>query len=95
MNQILTIQLTPNDLKELIRNAVKEEIKLLNNSPPVKEDEYLSRKKASFILGISTQTLGKYTKNKLIVGYRIGGLVKYKRSEIELALTKIQTSKIN
>ena len=55
-------------------------------------EQWLTRKDVIAILGISMPTLSAWSKDGTIPGYRIGGLVRYKRSEIDIALKKIRTS---
>jgi len=49
----------------------------------------LTRDEAAKMLSISLVTLWKYTKDDVIPAYRIGSKVRYKKSEILLALKKM------
>lgn len=42
----------------------------------------ISKKEAAKILGISTRTLSTYRKQGKLIGYRIGGVVKYSHEDI-------------
>lgn len=55
--------------------------------------EYLSRKEAAKLLGVSLPTLNEWTKTGLVQGYRIASRVRYKRTEIETSLSKIKTQR--
>jgi len=56
-------------------------------------DELLTRKDAAKVLGISLNTLGKFTKTGKIPAYRIGAkAVRYKMNEVFQSLNKIQTT---
>ena len=52
----------------------------------------LSRTEAARFLGITLPTLHKYTKSGIIKGYRLGSMVRYKRSELLAALESMQTN---
>jgi len=49
----------------------------------------LTREETAEMLSISLVTLWKYTKDNLVPAYRIGTKVRYKKSEILLALKKM------
>jgi excisionase family DNA binding protein len=49
----------------------------------------LTREEAAKMLSISLVTLWKYTKSDIIPAYRIGTKVRYKKSEILLALKQM------
>jgi len=56
------------------------------------KEEWLTRKEVTEILGISLSTLNNWSKDGTIPGYRIGSLVRYKRSEIDATLKQMRTS---
>ncbi len=91
-NTILLQNVSQEELKELIRQSVREEIQAF--SPPQrKENEYLTRKEVKELLKISLPTLNEHTKTGKLKGYRIGGRVLYLRNDIENSLKEIATSK--
>lgn len=55
--------------------------------------DYLSRKEAAKLLGISLVTLSDWTKTGKIQGYRIGSRVRYKSAELETSLSAIKTTR--
>jgi excisionase family DNA binding protein len=57
------------------------------------KEAWLTRKEVIAILGISMPTLSAWSKDGTIPGYRIGGLVRYKRSEIDEAFKQMRTIK--
>lgn len=78
---------------EQIATAVAEKIQHLftiSNIEPTNEEKFLTRKEAAKMLNISLPTLSQYTKKRILVGYRVGVRVLYKKSEIDLALTQIK-----
>ena len=89
---------TPEQLKQVISESVRFEIaRLYPPTPlvPTKEpqDEYLTRKQAASLLGVSLPTLNEWSKSGTITGYRIATRVRYKRAEIERSLLQMKTSK--
>ena len=59
--------------------------------PPKQETEYITRKEAAKVLGVSLPTLNEWTKTGIVQGYRIASRVRYKRAELETSLSKIKT----
>lgn len=53
----------------------------------------LSRTEAAKFLGITLPTLHKYTQNGILKGYRLGTMVKYKRSDLLNSLEEINGNK--
>jgi len=67
-----------------IKSFLKEE------SQQQKDSEILlTREETAELLSISLVTLWKYTKDNLFPAYRIGSKVRYKKSEVLLALQKM------
>lgn len=55
---------------------------------------YLSARRTAQLLGISTVTLRRYTREGIITGaYRIKNVVKYRKDEVEKSLQTIKTVK--
>ncbi len=81
---------TSEQLKNEIVTEIREEIKLLTqNLQPQKQIEWLTRQETADLLSVSLVTLWAWNKNEILVAYRIGNKVRYKRSEVENALTKM------
>lgn len=82
---------SPEDLKNIILDDLKDELARLINSfkPEKKEDEYLTRKEVSKILKVSLTTISDWSKNNIIKPRRIGNLIRFKRSDIDKALIEI------
>ena len=91
-NSILIRNLTMEELQEMIRSTIKEEIQQASTFKK-KETIYLTRKEASTFLKISLPTLNNYTKAGRINGFRIGTRVLYKLEDLELNLNAIVTSR--
>lgn len=86
--------ISPEELKQSIINEVREELKAITvNFQPVNPPEYLTRQEVADILKVSLVTLSDWNKKKILNPYRLGNLIRYKRSEIEEALININQKK--
>ncbi len=86
---------TPEEFKESILTDVRAEIKLLaQNFQPIAPPEYLTRQETAEILKVSLVTLSDWNKKRILNPYRLGNLIRYKRSEIEQALISINAKKL-
>jgi len=83
------------DFQEIIGAIVRDELKQLqpNTSNQTANGEYITRRDICDRLKISLATLHCYTKDGTLKGYRIGGRVLYKLSEVEQSVKAIQTTK--
>ncbi len=89
VKQVLQIENTESsEFIPKILSGFKDLLKEHNQSS--KDDEILlTRDEAAKMLSVSLVTLWKYTKDDIIPAYRIGTKVRYKKSEILLALKKM------
>jgi excisionase family DNA binding protein len=89
VKQILQIENT--NSSEFIPQIMNQlRLVLKENKNHNKEEEILlTREETANMLSISLVTLWKYTKDGVIPAYRIGSKVRYKRSEILLALKQM------
>jgi excisionase family DNA binding protein len=87
--QILQIENT--NASEFIPKLVGEIKSFLKQDSQTKKDDeiILTREETAGLLSISLPTLWKYTRDGLFPAYRIGSRVRYKKSEILLALKKM------
>lgn len=95
-NQKITqlIGISPEEFKESILNDVRAELKALaQNFQPITPPEYLTRKEVSKILQVSLVTLSDWNKKGILKPYRLGNLIRYKRTEIDQSLININKSK--
>lgn len=82
--------ITPQQLKESILSDVRAELKVIaQNFQPKKQPEYLTRKEVAKILKVSLVTLSDWNKKGVLKPYRLGNLIRYKRTEIEESLIAI------
>ncbi len=93
MTQVFGV--SPEELRDSILIDVRAEIKSLAlNFQPIIPTEYLTRQETAEILKVSLVTLSDWNKKKILNPYRLGNLIRYKRSEIELALISINPKKV-
>lgn len=86
--------ITPNELKENILNDIRTELKaLVQHFQPLKPAEYITRKEAAKILKVSLVTLSDWNKKGVLKPYRLGNLIRYKRTELDEALISINSKK--
>jgi excisionase family DNA binding protein len=95
-NQKITqvIGISPDELKESILTDVRAELKSLSqNFQPITPPEYLTRQEVATILKVSLVTLSDWNKKGILKPYRLGNLIRYKRTEIDQALINVNKSK--
>ena len=92
-DKVLLSPIPLEELKNEISLSIKTEIErlLLQRQPANPLTDYLTRKQAGKILGVSLPTIDHWTKTGMIKGYRVGSRVRYKRPELAGALTAIKT----
>jgi len=95
MQQIAITQLTPQDLKQLIREVVQQELSSLTDSLSNTEVDRLNNreKTAIDILDVDLSTLHRWTQQGKIKAHAIGNRIYYKDSSIEEALIEILPKK--
>lgn len=96
MDKIILHSTPVPELCAMIGDIFREEFqkfKSTNPSSQQKNSEYLSRKEVCELLKISMATLHYYTKDGILQGYRIGGRVLYKLSEVETAVELVGSRK--
>ncbi|MDO6852399.1 helix-turn-helix domain-containing protein [Cellulophaga lytica] len=91
--QILQIENTQSS--DFIPQIVLELKRALDddNKNNIDSEKLLTREETAEMLSISLVTLWKYSKDNIIPAYRIGTKVRYKKSEILLALKKMNQFK--
>ena len=94
-NQITQVHnISSEDLKnEIVTNLVTElrkELQLMaDNLKPKTNPEFITSKDACKILGVTLPTIASWRKSGIIIAYRIGNKVRFKKSEIENSLKQI------
>lgn len=78
---------SPQELKDSIMSDVRAEIKdLAQKFQPKSTEEYLTRQETAKMLKVSLVTLSDWNKKKILNPFRLGNLIRYKRSEIDQAM---------
>ncbi|HFK5529522.1 TPA: helix-turn-helix domain-containing protein [Elizabethkingia anophelis] len=79
------IQASPEYLSELIVSGIREELqKIQLNSNKTDRAELLTRKQVCNLLGCSTVSLWNWANKKKLVPVKLGKIVRYKKSDVEL-----------
>lgn len=93
-NNEMLVQLSTNDLFQLIKEAVKEELNKITNviqlNPKEKENEseLLTRKQTAELLNVSETTLFLWNRDKVLEHKKLNNRVYYIKSEV---INKIKT----
>ena len=92
MQQIAITQLNPQDLKQLIKEVINEELASLVNSNKIDDQDCLNsrEKTAKEILDVDLSTLHRWTQQGKIKAHAIGNRIYYKDSSIGEALVEIK-----
>lgn len=89
MKELLVIQITTEELQELIYDSVLKAFKELKKTIAKEEPEQLlTRKEVAKLLKISLPTLYYWTKEGKLKHYKTGSRVYYKKNEVMSALGK-------
>ncbi len=75
-----------NNIIKGVENKLKE---FERNFQPKEPTLWLTKKEVSNILSISIVTVDDWSKKGILNSYRIGNRIRFKRKEVEQALTKI------
>ena len=89
INVLQLENINANDFKNEIVKDVLTALKGFATSLQPDNEKLLTREETAKMLSISLVTLHSYTKNDVIPAYRIGYKVRYKHSDILLALKKM------
>lgn len=94
--KITVIDMSVQELQEMISDAVKAEVGKIISQLPVekpKGETLLSRKEAAQLLRISTVTLTKYVRQGSVPACRIGGKLCFKKEQVLDSLELVRSSK--
>ena len=84
--------ITPEELKQAIISEIRIELKEISKKfQPVRPPEYVTRKEAAKILKVSLVTIHDWNKKRILKPYRLGNLIRYKRTELDQALIDINS----
>lgn len=81
---IQLLNITTNDLTNLIKEGVKSELSELKNvlNPESLENPHLTRKQTSLFFGVSLNCVNDWTRKGILKAYKVGQRTYYKRSEL-------------
>lgn len=93
MQNLLLSPVPLDQLKKELVDAIKTELKtaISENATNKQEDGFLTRGEVAQLLSVSLGTIGEWTKNGKITGYRIGRRVRFKKSEVIKSLSRIKS----
>lgn len=88
------IQISFNDLKEVVRNLYEEERKRTEEAIKAnREVATLTRKETAKILGVTLSTLWRWAETGYLIPVKVGTKVMYRPSDVEELLTKFKGGK--
>jgi excisionase family DNA binding protein len=87
----ISVSVNSDALESLIESKVEQAVSkavtsIQNRNPAPADDGWLSRKEARQLLKVSNVTIIDWGKRGIIPVHRIGGTVRYKRSELEASV---------
>ena len=88
--QQVMITISLNELKELIETAVtkafKSEFDRLGSKPVEVQKQFLTRKEAALILGVTITTLHNWSKSGVVPCHKVGTRIRYRFNDLQNAL---------
>ena len=81
--------LTADQLSEMIRESLRDELQQFCPARPKSETKYLTRQETAHRLRISLVTLTDWVNRGKICAHKIGGRVLFRDSDVEAALNQI------
>jgi len=95
MEQVIFTQVPIADLQGYIAQTIQRELSVIGKAeqPASDPDELVTRKQAAKYLGLSLPTLHEYTVRGVVTAYRLGSRVRYRKSDLQDCLLKVQTVK--
>ncbi|MCG8741802.1 helix-turn-helix domain-containing protein [Tenacibaculum finnmarkense] len=96
MATIQLIQITKEELQNAIILGVKQEIEVLKEFyQPITPTEYLAIKDVCTMLNVTKSTVWNWTREGILISYKLSGRTYYKRSQIETAIVRIDKVSVN
>jgi excisionase family DNA binding protein len=91
MEQVISIRISIEELKKLVKDALKESLtEYFTGTKRDASNEYLTRNQVATLLKVTLPTLNRWAKTGVLKCHRVGRRVFYKMSDIELSLKKIE-----
>lgn len=81
---IQLLNITTNDLTNLIKEGIKSELSELKKTinPESLENPHLTRKETATFFGVSLNCVNDWTRKGILKAYKVGQRTYYKRSEL-------------
>ena len=94
MSQIILMGITTQELTEIIKSTISENL----NSNPEKQakkfpEEFLNRFQVAKLLKVSLATLNDWTKRGYLKAYRIGNRVLFRHEDVIASLQEVKSMK--
>ena len=90
MQQLQITQLSPEDLKDLLKELFRSELDTLKEQiTKSKSEVFYTREETADRFKIDISTLHRWTKSGKIIPHAIGARIYYKESSIQQALVKL------
>ncbi len=87
MENFKFLQCTPQELKEVIQNAISDSMATIQSKlQPKKPDEYLTRQEVADLFKVDLSTIHNWCKQGKLKPYGIGSRVYFLRSDIDNCL---------
>lgn len=87
--EIYLNSMTVDQLSEMIRESLRDELQQLRPAQPKTDTKYLTRYETAHRLRISLVTLTDWVNRGKICAHKIGGRVLFRDSDVEAALHRI------
>ena len=87
--EIFLSGMTADQLSEMIRESLRDELRQLHPEPSAETPNYLTRRETARRLRISLVTLNDWVNRGRIHDHKIGGRVLFRDSDVEAALHRI------
>ena len=87
--EIFLSGMTADQLSEMIRESLRDELRQLHPEPSAETPNYLTRRETARRLRISLVTLNDWVNRGRIRAHKIGGRVLFRDSDVEAALHRI------
>lgn len=90
MQQLQITQLSPEDLKDLLKELLRSELEALKRQNKKSNAEvFYTREETAERLKVDLSTLHRWTKSGKIIPHAIGARIYFKESSIQQALVKL------
>lgn len=89
MENLILSSYTLQQLQQVVRDCIKQELNVSNPTLAQVEDKLLNSKEAARFLKVSLVTLHKWKVSGQVKFHRIGSRIRYKKSDLDAALLSV------